>query len=730
VAALAVMLAALCAAPGQASSPAHRRAGKKTHTTRCHTGQTQLTGSARTLRKLGTHVKRAKRSRGTLCVRMERVPISRRTQAIAALSWKLSRDVRIGPRHHRRAHRPPRWMRGGAAKRALRAQARSVDRAATGWSPPAGFPGSTKARAATDWFPSHTEVDTSSKTTGTSTTTIDRSYQAPSSDPADVSDFGKHADIHTNGIKGDQHSSTDLRERLRLPACPTVKGAVDGTDDLTVTSVSRGPGTVGKGSVASHSSSHEWRLAISANTTPQGVLETFDLTLTYQYREQTQQHTRDGRLVEAAPPRFFALHAAARGIKVGPHADRDVLEQLDVKRMSMSSLSARAHDLAVGALLQMTIQAHFIGDALYTLRANLLEGACMDVTFSSPDLSLSVPLDVYGKPNPGAGRTTTMDAGQTGHLSAQVTAIHGAKLAPGTHTTELYRHRGTGKGTWAPMNGRFAAAPLSFTYTAPTDAWSSADYGSEVSIFTRASSHLGQALGLLHVTPTPRRYRLVYTHASTGSYTFPFAHYSTFDANGTFTEQHDLALQATAPLTLDSRLEHATGAGPVTWQRQTWANVDDSDARSGQSSSTRCHVIDHQAIVATTPGTMTVRSLTLGPAGPDGVPTIAALDVVLSGVSDTWQSDVTGTCGSFPGQRYPRNRFLTTLQLQRRPGVAVTVRSDPSNPYGPSSAEIVLGAPWSGAPLSTAITPSAYDDVAPATARTGWTDAFRIEPMP
>jgi hypothetical protein len=735
------VLAALFAMPGQAATTA--RAAKKGHAATCHRGDTRLTGSARTLHKLGTHVTPTRRGKGVLCLRVKRVAAGRRAQALAALSRKLSGGVRIGPRHHRRAHRAPRWMRSTRARSALRSLARSIDRTATGWTPPSGFPGTAKAkataarhparptaRAATDWFPSHTSVDSSSPSTGTSTTTSDTSYQAPSNDPADVSDFGKHEDIHTNGTKGDQHYSTDLRERLRLPACPTVKGAVDGTDDMTITTVSRGPGTVGKGSFATHTTSHEMRLAISANTTPQGVLETFDLALTYQYREQTQQRTHDGRLVEAAPPRFYSLHAAAHGIKVGPDADREVLSKLDLKGISVSGVGAGTHDLGVGALSNMAFQAHYIGDALYTLRADLLGGACMDVAFSSPDLSLSVPLDLYGKPQSSTWNAT-MDAGQTGHLSAKVIAVHGATLAPGTHATTLYRSPyGAGTGTWTPASGRFASAPVAFTYTAPTAKWSSADHGSEVSIITQASSHLGQALGLLDVTPTPRRYQLVYTHGSAGSFAFGFTHYSTFDANGTYGEQHDLALQATALLTLDDRREHATGAGPLTWQHGTWATHDDSDEQSGQSSSSRCHVITDQAIIATTPGTMTVKSLTLGATGPNGVPTIAALDVVLSGAADTWQSDVTGTCGTFPAQRYTRNRFLTTLQLQRRPGVSVTVRSDPSNPYGPSSTEIVLGTPWSGGPLTTAVTPSAYDDVAPPAALINWVDAFRIEPMP
>ncbi|MGH3743375.1 MAG: hypothetical protein ACRDTP_00760, partial [Mycobacteriales bacterium] len=324
--------------------------------------------------------------------------------------------------------------------------------------------------------------------------------------------------------------------------------------------------------------------------------------------------------------------------------------------------------------------------------------------------------------------TTKLKPGQQAAVTATVAGPpkKGKGLAPGKFTATA------SAGTITPTSGSYTPGhPLSFTYTAP----SSGGGTSMVTIGT--TSRQGKGRGTISFQIQADHYALVYTHTSSGHPTFTYQHYGVFDADGAFTEQEDLALSASAPLTVDAAGTTASGSGPLTWQRSTWSTDDNDVSNSGQDAGIRCGIDYHDQLVTAHPGTMTVKSLTLGPPGADGVPTIKTLDVILWGVGEHWHMDetqVSGPCPGFP-QDQDNEVFLSDLQWAymsfptKWSALGVTA-SWASSDYGNMATELKLTAPWSGAPLTSQLPPADYGDVAPASAVIDWVDSFKLARSP
>jgi hypothetical protein len=281
------------------------------------------------------------------------------------------------------------------------------------------------------------------------------------------------------------------------------------------------------------------------------------------------------------------------------------------------------------------------------------------------------------------------------------------------------------------MSGAYPNPTHAFTYTAPGSGWT--EPSDTIGISVDVTSHQGRALGTLDVSPQATGYRLVFTHTSDGDPTFSYSHWGAYDADGTDVDHEHLALSATSATLVPNGTGTASGTGALTWQQSTWSTDDDRTANSGQDAGTRCEIDTHQEVTAVQPGTMTVKSLVLGPAGNDGGPTIKSLDVVLGGVGETWQTTETQKSGPCPGldSTDDQNLFINRLQNQLyngQPGVT-------EGQLTQSSVELRFdGTGWTSSSggltktVTTSEQPDFYNTPPQATPIT-WTDTFRLEPV-
>jgi hypothetical protein len=737
---VAVMLALIVAAPAAVAAPArldpsgHAAVRKTRRAVRCPKSRVRI--------RLG------RQARGTeVCLTVARTPHGNEAAASVQVLDHLVRTARVRRASHRGGSLPKSWL--GKLSRGL-THALTVTNALNGPSLPSG-----SSLGQSPDAPSHTaraggaeppariagvtpfhEEKAYSSDGWTGKAVLDGSRFEPDADQA--GDFGvetnKQLLVHH---KGDLARDLREHERIAIQACPTVQGEVPGTYEWSNTRTDSAPIASGMGTLIEFT---QIKAKILGHTTDAGKLRDFDLDMIYQTHAQAVERDAKGRVVQTSAPQLWTIHLIRKGLHLGKAWD-EVLDGTGSVQMPTvvgpggswtNAIPTDSVSIAQDAVRKLSLAALRADSAFRTLESAWGDGACFAVNFSSSDLSVSPHLDLNG--NPSGGQVAAMKPGQVAHLTATITTSHGGALAPGRYTTELYRGSGGKPGTLSPTSGRFAKAPLSFTFTSPTDNWVKPD--DPVSVYVTATSHQGSSLGVITLTPIPAGYRLVYTHSSAAGFSFPYSHYGAFDADGTFTEQQDLGLSATVPLTLDANQATATGSGALSWQAHTWTTDDDDDAISGQNASVRCEIETKQAVVGVQPGTVTVKSLSLGAAGANGLPTIKSFDVVLAGASETWHTDETQKAGPCPAENNPdetQSIFLNRLgnALYNLPGTTVTERGTSD---GLLSVEIKYTGSWQSQSnavthqFTTVVHPEAYGDVAPAGAAIPFIDTFTLEP--
>lgn len=137
-------------------------------------------------------------------------------------------------------------------------------------------------------------------------------------------------------------------------------------------------------------------------------------------------------------------------------------------------------------------------------------------------------------------------------------------------------------------------------------------------------------------------YELVYTHTSVGSPSYAYDRSNaTYTDTGTFSENRDVELSASVPLTLDTNGTTYSGSGDLGFTAGTWSSLDQNHNNEPLAYPYFCDATVTDTMTSTTPGTLTVSGLSLG----DTVQGV----VKLAGVTDSWHDDwnvTSGPCGS------------------------------------------------------------------------------------
>jgi hypothetical protein len=148
---------------------------------------------------------------------------------------------------------------------------------------------------------------------------------------------------------------------------------------------------------------------------------------------------------------------------------------------------------------------------------------------------------------------------------------------------------------------------------------------------------------------TAANYTVVYMPSSTAKTSYSYNHSTTgFVDMGTYSEQRNLAMTATVPTTRSGPGQAATGNGSLTWTRRSWT-TDDNNTSTSQAA-VLCTIDYKTTYTAFTPGTLQIRSLTVGTPGPRRAPNIQ-LDVIVNGVGEHYhlsETPISGPCPGFP----------------------------------------------------------------------------------
>jgi len=560
-------------------------------------------------------------------------------QAAAAMTHLRALDgkSRLRLRHHHGTRRAPKWTRSGAMRSAI---AKGLKLAASIRDPRA------RIAAAGDPQPVHSEKPFTRDNGWHGTVTHD--FTPENGDPNAPAGFGFEDREEIRATNGTETALITQDEKITIDQCPDADGTVHGTHVWRLTA--KGTGPAGGGATYTRTYSEQTKTKITGHTTDDGHVRDFDLDMDYASVYQAAERDRHGTLVASDAPKVHALHFSKHGLKLLSFEEftsgkrdsgfREILDHgFDVVggKTSDDDFDTATRRFALAELRASNVLTSLEGAWVYN-------EACLKVSISSSDVSLSPTKDLLGADQEGiyAG---SMSAGQQGHLNVTMTQRQGGKLAPGTYSVAIRRSSGSDAGQIAPTSGSWGAAPFGLTYTAPTTDWTETP-PKEVEITIELNSHQGHALGVIHIKPAGTHYKLVYTHTSTANYSYGYGPTGAFNDRGTYSEQRDVALSASAPLTFDASNTTGTGSGALGWQRSNW--LTDNDETSRSLSGADCEIDYHDQVTGTTPGTVQVKSLTLGPAGAGGRPTVAGFDVVLKDVGENWHMHETAKSGPCP----------------------------------------------------------------------------------
>jgi hypothetical protein len=221
----------------------------------------------------------------------------------------------------------------------------------------------------------------------------------------------------------------------------------------------------------------------------------------------------------------------------------------------------------------------------------------------------------------------------------------GKGVAPATLTTSA-----TDGAVVTPPTTTADSAPLTLTAIAP----STLHPGDSFTVTVNAVSKQGRGTASITFHARPGSYALRWTHTTAGSTSYAYDGSSgMFSDTGTWSETRDVQVSATVPLTKAADGSFS-GSGPIHWDRSTWSQENDETSNEGQQYPSFCELDDHEAVSATTGGTLAVSSLR--------VDTPAAA-VKLSSLGETWHQNDVQVSGPCPGRvsDYPRNNLLNEI---------------------------------------------------------------------
>jgi hypothetical protein len=208
---------------------------------------------------------------------------------------------------------------------------------------------------------------------------------------------------------------------------------------------------------------------------------------------------------------------------------------------------------------------------------------------------------------------------------------------------------------------------------------------------------------------------LDYTYSSTASYTYPYDDSAgLISDSGTYSENRDIQVSTQIPLT-EQGGEHPgptgpnedtyTGTAPLTWQRHNWSTEDVETTNSGQNYPKFCTFDDKENVTTAFSGAAQAKALNLDVNGFTRAVT-ANLDLVLSGVHETWhQNDsvTSGMCGSVVTDT-DRSQFIGERLAQQ------------SNELNPGSVELSANSGWqpgTGNTIATLTVNQSYHPIGP-----------------
>jgi hypothetical protein len=305
-------------------------------------------------------------------------------------------------------------------------------------------------------------------------------------------------------------------------------------------------------------------------------------------------------------------------------------------------LSGAYRNLIASAGIMVDIAKHDADGALTKAQKNWYDdAACLKATFE-PNALQDVP------PSSTHDVAVTVDAARDGQPVSMPVML---SAAPGKVT---------------PADATSGSSPIQASLTVsdkPNDT---------TTLHVDGISKRGRLAGALTAT-TAANYTVVYTPSSTANTSYPYDQSTTgFVDRGTYSDQRNLAMSGTVPTSSAGPGQSATGTGPLNWQSSSWT-TDDLNTATSQAS-VLCTIDYKTTYSAFTPGTVQVKSLTVGTPGPGGAPNVQ-LDVVVNGVGEHSHTDETPVSGPCPGipQDADTNMFESELS-QMHQAVGDTVK--------------------------------------------------------
>jgi hypothetical protein len=461
--------------------------------------------------------------------------------------------------------------------------------------------------------------------------------------------------------KVDQHLVAD---------CPDAAGIVSGTakHELTMQTETPVPGgrtvkvTVSFGSDAT----------LTGHTATDGTLRDWDQRMKFLAHIQVallQGH----KVIETTPPLVWTTHLDATLTPANASELAPVGENLSgpgifssfgtryVRNGWEGEAAQRVLSMATFSWLNI---AHDTKDDLLTAKSRHWDtGDCVKLSLSAPKQELAASESVP---------VTSTLGGPSGKGVAPATlttsATDGAVVTPGSTTAD--------------------SAPLTLTTIAP----STFNPGDSFTVTANAVSKQGRGSASITFHAAQGAYELVYTHTTHGSTTYGYDHSSSpFTDTGTWTENRDVQVSATVPLTRAADGSFS-GSGPIRWDKSTWSQEDNETSDEGQQYPSFCNLDDHETVSATTPGTLAVSALHVDTPG---------ATVKLTSLGETWHQNDVQVSGPCPGRtdNYARNTLLGEIGRDHYgAGDAVSWGS------GGSEADITLSRGWAAGTGDTVAT--------------------------
>ena len=313
------------------------------------------------------------------------------------------KTLRIGPPHHRRAHRLPKGLRSTAI-RAADGRAQSVSDGLRGPSIPKVSAPAATIRVAARTTPYHEEKDFSQNGFEGRAVLDGTEFEPDQGSPGQI---GYDKTITANATKNTAKLHHNDHEHLSSQLCPSVAGEVDGKYAWSREEHWTIPYQGGTGELDQYV---DVDTKITGHTTDEGKLRDFDLDMTYHTLTRGIVRDKDGHIVQSDPTNLWTVHLSRSGLHLGnpfdqvlDSASKDIRVGKVVGPDGARDGGIPKDDMSVAndAVLKLALSALKAGNLLNSLQSSWQDGACIGLSFTSDDVSLTPHLDFDGNPNGG-----------------------------------------------------------------------------------------------------------------------------------------------------------------------------------------------------------------------------------------------------------------------------------------------------------------------------------------